>query len=77
MCIRDRFCSAMIAAAFTEKDNRKIIEAGLSQIPVNSRLAADIKTAVRIAESAKSQLELLEKIWNEFAHYNACLLYTS
>ena len=65
------FCSAMIAAAFTEKDNRKIIEAGLSQIPVNSRLAADIKTAVRIAESAKSQLELLEKIWNEFAHYNA------
>ena len=65
------FCSAMIAAAFTEKDNRKIVEAGLSQIPANSRLAADIRKAMEIAETAESELDLVEKIWNAFSHFNA------
>lgn len=65
------FCSAMIAAAFVEKDNRKIIEAGLAQIPKNCRLAEDIGKAVQIAETAESQLDLVEKIWNAFSHYNA------
>jgi ADP-ribosylglycohydrolase len=64
------FISAMIAAAFVEKDNRKIIEAGLAQIPSNCRLTKDIKKAIEITETEKNQLNLVEKIWEAFQHYD-------
>jgi ADP-ribosylglycohydrolase len=64
------FVSAMIAAAFVEKDNMKIIEVGLAQIPENSRLAKDIKKAIQITKTAKNQLDLVEKIWEAFKHYD-------
>jgi len=64
------FCSAMIAAAFVEKDNLKIVEAGLAQIPANCRLAHDIRRAVEITATATDQLDLVSKIWEEFKHYD-------
>jgi len=64
------FCAAMIAAAFTEKDSLKIIEAGLGQIPENCRLAHDIKKAVEITKAAKDQIDLVKNIWEAFKHYD-------
>ena len=47
------FCSAMIAAAFVERDMKRIVEIGLSEIPKRSRLAEDIALAVNIAEETE------------------------
>ena len=64
------FIAAMIAAAFVEKDNYKIIEAALAQIPANCRLADAVRQTIPIVESAKDELDLVEKIWNAFGHYH-------
>ena len=66
----EMFVAAMIAAAFVEGDPERIVAIGLSEIPKRSRLAADIAQAVRIAQSAHNQLELVERIWEAFQHYH-------
>jgi ADP-ribosylglycohydrolase len=66
----EMFAAAMIAAAFGEKDNERIVEIGLSEIPANCRLAADVRKAVEIAHNAKDQLNLVEQIWEAFKHYH-------
>jgi len=66
----EMFVAAMIAAAFVESDPEKIVAAGLRQIPTTSRLAHDIAQAVDIARSAKDQLELVDRIWEAFKHYD-------
>lgn len=65
------FVAAMIAAAFLESDAERIVEIGLSEIPQRSRLACDIRQAVEIAKSAKDQVELVDRLWEAFKHYNA------
>ena len=67
----EMFVAAMIAAAFVETDTRKIVEIGLSEIPSTSRLAADVRRAVDIAEKAGSQRELVSAIWDTYKHYDA------
>ncbi|MBO7747829.1 ADP-ribosylglycohydrolase family protein [Paenibacillus sp. MWE-103] len=64
------FCAAMIAAAFAETDVRRIVEIGLEAIPASSRLAADIKHAVAIADGTDDQVELTRRIWDAFRHYH-------
>lgn len=64
------FCAAMIAAAFTEKDPRRIVDAGLSQIPKNSRLAEAVRKAVSFAEIAETETELARYIWEAFGSYH-------
>lgn len=64
------FVSAMIAAAFVESNPERIVEIGLSEIPRHCRLASDIRLAVNIANEAKSQLELVDRIWETFKHYH-------
>jgi hypothetical protein len=66
----EMFVAAMIAAAFVESDPEKIVAAGLSEIPATSRLAADVARAVEIARAAGEPLELVEKIWDAFKHYD-------
>jgi ADP-ribosylglycohydrolase len=66
----EMFAAAMISAAFAESDPLRIVEIGLSEIPAASRLAKDIRQAVEIAQSAGSQLELVERIWDAFNHYH-------
>lgn len=65
------FCAAMIAAAFSERDVKRIVEAGLSVIPADCRLYHAVKKACEIAESAENELDLAEKINNEFSEYSA------
>lgn len=66
----EMFVGAMIAAAFVDKDPRRIVEIGLSEIPSTSRLATDIRLAMEIAEDAKDQLSLVDRIWEAFKHYH-------
>ncbi|WP_028611564.1 ADP-ribosylglycohydrolase family protein [Paenibacillus harenae] len=66
----EMFVAAMISAAFVEKNPRRIVEIGLSEIPATSRLAADIRKAVEIASAAKDQLSLVDQIWEAFKHYD-------
>ncbi|KRE34261.1 ADP-ribosylglycohydrolase family protein [Paenibacillus sp. Soil724D2] len=66
----EMFVAAMIAAAFNETDNGRIVEIGLSEIPRDSRLAHDIRQAVEIARSAVDQLDLVDRIWEAFKHYH-------
>lgn len=66
----EMFVAAMIAAAFNETDNERIVEIGLSEIPSNSRLAHDICKAVDIARTAVDQLDLVDRIWEAFKHYH-------
>lgn len=66
----EMFVAAMIAAAFVESDGRKLVEIGLSEIPATSRLFADIRQAIEIAESASDQVELVSRIWDAFCHYD-------
>ncbi len=63
------FCAAMIAAAFGVSDGRALVDIGLSEIPAGSRLAGDVRSAVAIAESSATQLELVERIEKEFRRY--------
>jgi ADP-ribosylglycohydrolase len=67
----EMFNAAMIAAAFGESDNERIIEIGLSEIPHTSRLASDVRKGMEIAHSAKSERELVSRIWDMFSHYDA------
>ncbi|MEZ0537581.1 ADP-ribosylglycohydrolase family protein [Caldicellulosiruptoraceae bacterium PP1] len=64
------FISAIIAAAFVEKDPIKLVEIGLSEIPNDCRLSRDIKKAMQIAQKAKDQEELVSSIWDNFNHYH-------
>ncbi|MBU3113290.1 ADP-ribosylglycohydrolase family protein [Clostridium lacusfryxellense] len=64
------FFSAVISAAFVEKDIDKLIEIGLSQIPNNSRLYHDLKKAIKIGKEAKDQLELADNVYEAFKHYH-------
>ncbi|MCM3339861.1 ADP-ribosylglycohydrolase family protein [Paenibacillus sp. MER TA 81-3] len=66
----EMFVGAMIAASFVESDAERIIEIGLSEIPDNCRLAHAVRNAVQIAKTAKSQLEMVERIWESYKNYN-------
>jgi hypothetical protein len=66
----EMFVAAMIAAAFVEKDLEKIVAIGLGEIPATSRLYRDIGEAMAIAKQCTAQLELVERIWEAFCHYN-------
>ena len=67
----EMFSAAMIAAAFAESDNERIVEIGLSEIPRTSRLARDVRKGVEIAKAAKDERALVAAIWDAFAHYDA------
>ena len=64
------FLGAAISAAFSLTDPEAIIQAGLDEIPAQCRLTTDIHRAVDIAKKAKNQLDLAEKVWDAFSHYN-------
>ncbi|MEO2078623.1 MAG: ADP-ribosylglycohydrolase family protein [Bacillus sp. (in: firmicutes)] len=64
------FVAAMVSAAFVEKDNERIVEIGLNQIPEKSRLAEAIKKAIDIAKNSRNQEEVVSKVWDAFHHYD-------
>ncbi|MBQ8753155.1 MAG: ADP-ribosylglycohydrolase family protein [Clostridia bacterium] len=66
----EMFMAAVIAAAFTESDPERCVEAGLSVIPTTSRLYEDIRKAIALAHTAESEEALYASLWAEFGHYS-------
>lgn len=66
----EMFNAAMISAAFAGLSNERILEIGLSEIPVTSRLAADVRKGMEIARKAASERELVSRLWDGFSHYD-------
>lgn len=66
----EMFIAAVIAAAFTESDPERCVEAGLSVIPTTSRLYADIRKAIALAHKAESEEALYASLWEAFGHYH-------
>jgi ADP-ribosylglycohydrolase len=71
----EMFIAAMIAAAFVYDDPLQIIEAGLTEIPVTSRLYAEMKLVIEICRKhefkAASFEAVLDEIYALLGHYNA------
>jgi ADP-ribosylglycohydrolase len=67
----EMFVASMVASAFVEDDMERIVEIGLSEIPEDCQLALDIHRAVFIARDSKNAVELVERLWQEFNHYDA------
>ncbi len=69
------FVAAMIAAAAAEEDMKEIIRAGLSQIPVNSRLHKETEALLCDYENGMTQEECFSKIrrkYDEFDKHDWC-----
>jgi ADP-ribosylglycohydrolase len=64
------FVAAMIAAAFVERDSEKLLSIGLAAIPATCRLAGDVAAAAEMARADGSQLDLVDRLWKAFGHYN-------
>lgn len=68
------FCAAMIAASFVTPDTRRIVQAGLEQIPANCRLAAAIRKTVAIVGAHGGEIsrfeEIVTAIHNAFESYS-------
>ena len=64
------FCAAMIAAAFTKKTPREIIEAGLAVIPETSRLYEAIVDTLDTVKAGGDMEETAKMLWDKYGHYN-------
>jgi len=68
------FCSAMIAAAFATKDVRDIIHIGLSEIPKQSRLHAEMTQVIAVCDKHSCKFEKFEAVFAELyallGHYH-------
>ena len=64
------FSAAVIAAALAGAGPHDCVKAGLAVIPKTSRLYADIKKAVALAERSATVEEMCAGLWTEFGHYN-------
>ena len=71
----EMWVAAMLAAAYVETDWHTIIQAGLSQIPVNCRLREDVEkvlTAHSTGASYETALESIHAQWDETHHHDWC-----
>lgn len=64
------FMAAVIAAAFAETDPVRCVEAGLAVVPATSRLYADVRRAMDMAQTAETQEQLFSRLWEAYGHYN-------
>ncbi len=86
----EMFASAMIACAAVEKDMKKILLGGLSQVPTTSRLYEAVQSILRDHENGVAKEEVFARIHSEYDEYTthgwchtisnamivaACLLY--
>jgi ADP-ribosylglycohydrolase len=71
----EMWVAAMLAAAYVETDWVKIIRAGLAQIPVKSRLSADIEkilAAHAAGASYEAAVNLIHQQWDETQGHHWC-----
>jgi len=71
----EMWAAAMLAAAAVESDPRKIVQAGLTEIPVNSRLSESLREVLQWQASGITYDEACERIhskWNEYDMHHWC-----
>ena len=66
----EMFVAAMIASAFAYDNAEMIINAGLSEIPENSRLADAVRKTVHWCKNENNWLEVWKKIYSNYGHYH-------
>ena len=66
----EMFTAAMVAAAMHFTDVREIIEAGLAEIPENSRLTKAVRAAIAEFDSGMTLEESIEALHNQHDEYN-------
>ncbi|MEM2875838.1 MAG: ADP-ribosylglycohydrolase family protein [Candidatus Bathyarchaeia archaeon] len=66
----EMFVSAMISMAFTTENINRIIEAGLSAIPKNSRLAEAIRDVVTWSKESSDWEDTWNKVMEKYGHYH-------
>lgn len=67
--------AAMLAAAFVIDDRRRVIEAGLAEIPARCRLAEAVRHVLDLHEEGGSWERAVDEVhacWDEFTHHGWC-----
>ena len=65
------FCAAMIAAAFTEKSLRGVIECGLRTVPKRSRLYEAISDTLKSVHEGDDPEAVARMLWDHYDHYDS------
>ena len=65
------FCAAMIAAAFTEKSLRGVIECGLRTVPKRSRLYEAITDTLNTVHEGDDPEAVAKMLWDRYEHYDS------
>ena len=66
----EMFFAAVIAEAFIESDPRRLVEAGLGQIPAESRLAVALDFILNLPIASMKWEEVLDELAVRFGHYH-------
>lgn len=66
----EMFFAAVIAAAFIEKDIRKLIKLGLDQVPPQSRFSKAINFVLEMPIENQLWEDVLDQLYQEFGHYH-------
>jgi len=66
----EMFFAAVMAAAFTEHDMRKLISIGLAQVPPRSRFAAAIEFVLDLPLESIPWEAVLDRLYEAFGHYH-------
>jgi len=66
----EMMASAMVAAAFCLKEPRKIVQAGLSVIPANSRLSEAVRNLLKWSRGAVSWQDCWSLVKQNYGHYS-------
>lgn len=67
----EMYIAAMIAAAAVCDDMRTVIETGLSCVPENSRLTADIRYIIGLYDAGTPALDIIEAIHTKYNEHSA------
>ena len=66
----EMFFAAVIAAAFVEKDIRKLMRLGLEQVPPESRLSKAINFVLELPIENQPWEDVLDQLYKAFGHYH-------
>ena len=64
------FITAVLSAALVSDDLEKVIDAGLSQVPENSRLAEVTKSVINWSKKANNWQEVWQKVMEQYGEYH-------
>lgn len=66
----EMFVAAMVAASFTTRDVRSIVESGLAVVPPDSRLAEAIRFAIGLPATYDDWDAAVDQLYQRYGHYH-------